>query len=298
MNPMLSIIIPFYGDADKQLLNNCMQSIERQKLPMGSYEVIVADDDNGKKLGGARNKGVRMATGEYMLFIDADDFLLDAALPPLLQLLRDYRPDILSFDYTIVRNGKFKVKRQPPQDDIYPSGAAYMSTHNFFGTAWRHLYRRSLFVEHQLLFKENAYHEDEATVALAYFYAGKTIITNRVVYGYNQLPGSILHRPGKQQCLKRLNDFYSCLIDLHDFYQQIQIKANALQIKALQRRIRFLTIDYILQMRRNGCGKNESFIRLTQLRDRRLLPLPRAHYSVKYSLARAAINLMVFFRLF
>ena len=45
MNPMLSIIIPFYGNADKQLLNRCIKSIEEQGLDAGSCEVIVADDE-------------------------------------------------------------------------------------------------------------------------------------------------------------------------------------------------------------------------------------------------------------
>ena len=58
MNPMLSIIIPFYGNANQRLLNRCIHSIQNQNLPQDSYEIIVADD-NGKEVGGARNNGDR-----------------------------------------------------------------------------------------------------------------------------------------------------------------------------------------------------------------------------------------------
>ena len=74
MSPFISIIIPFYGTADPVLLQRCLDSIRRQGMEEGSYEIIVVDD-NGKGLGGARNQGIRQATGTYLMFVDADDYL-------------------------------------------------------------------------------------------------------------------------------------------------------------------------------------------------------------------------------
>ena len=50
MNPQLSIIIPFYGKADKTLLQYCIDSINNQAIPLEKYELIIADG-NGKNLG-------------------------------------------------------------------------------------------------------------------------------------------------------------------------------------------------------------------------------------------------------
>ncbi|MFR9263683.1 MAG: glycosyltransferase family 2 protein [Bacteroides cellulosilyticus] len=61
MTPFISIIIPFYGTADPVLLQRCITSIREQGMEEGSYEIIVADD-NGKGLGGARNRGIGRAT--------------------------------------------------------------------------------------------------------------------------------------------------------------------------------------------------------------------------------------------
>ena len=74
MTPFISIIIPFYGTADPVLLQRCITSIREQGMEEGSYEIIVADD-NGKGLGGARNRGIGRATGIYLMFVDADDYL-------------------------------------------------------------------------------------------------------------------------------------------------------------------------------------------------------------------------------
>ena len=79
MRPQLSLIIPFYGTADKKMLERCLASIYCQDLKTEDYEIILADDQ-GKGLGGARNNGIRKAQGEYILFIDADDYLFPNAL--------------------------------------------------------------------------------------------------------------------------------------------------------------------------------------------------------------------------
>ena len=72
MSPFISIIIPFYGTADPVLLQRCLDSIRRQGMEEGSYEIIVVDDEN-RTTGGARNNGMQQAHGEYLFFVDADD---------------------------------------------------------------------------------------------------------------------------------------------------------------------------------------------------------------------------------
>ena len=287
MNPMLSIIIPFYGNADKQLLNRCIKSIEAQGLNADSYEVIVADDE-GKGLGGARNIGIGKAKGEYLMFVDADDYLFSRNLLELVQLLQGHHPDMLSFGYQEVSDGTIST---PPQDcnsfAVYPSGADYMLYHNFLGTAWRHIFRKEWVMQHGLLFAESVYHEDEAFVAKAYCLAGKTVISDKIVYAYSQYPHSILHRKDREQCKKRLDDFEKILLDLKQFDRG---KLNDTQHNALLRRLHFLTIDYLIQMWRNGCSLVDIRHRVKELHREGFLPLPPNNYTSKYSVARLLIN--------
>ena len=175
-------------------------------MPTDSYEIIVADD-NGKEVGGARNNGIALAKGEYLLFVDADDYLFENSLLPLFEMLMKEQPDILTFDYRRVANNESLHLIQKTGEEIYQTGALYMCRHNFLGTVWHHFYKRELFIKHQLQFDHNAFHEDEAIVVQAYFYAQKTIISNRIAYAYVQHKSSILNSGGYDQRMKRLNGF-------------------------------------------------------------------------------------------
>ena len=144
MSPFISIIIPFYGTADPVLLQRCLDSIRRQGMEEGSYEIIVVDD-NGKGLGGARNQGIRQATGTYLMFVDADDYLfpnLSYCFPYLLK----YTPDVCSFQMCEVNRPGVIPQSFNYKWEVYESGAEYMSKNNFMGTAWWHFFSRSFLI--------------------------------------------------------------------------------------------------------------------------------------------------------
>lgn len=287
MKPLLSVIIPFYGCADKALLHRCICSIREQDLH-SPYEVLQVDDD-GKGLGGARNKGVALAQGEYVLFVDADDYLFPHTLSFCLDLLQRYHPDVLSFEMSQVKG----VQDAPrgcsnTAYQCYSSGAEYLLNHNFMGTAWRHLFNREWLLKHQLKFAEGVYHEDEAFVAKAYALAQVTLICQRVVYAYSWAPQSILNASGELKRQKRMADFESMLNDLQQFITQTPL--TPLQRSGLQRRLHFLTIDCFVQLLRNHASRqtiSSCFSRFTQ---QGLLPLPPLNYSAKYRLARIVLN--------
>lgn len=124
MNPQLSIIIPFYGKADKTLLQYCIDSINNQAIPLEKYELIIADG-NGKNLGAgaARNNGILQANGEYILFVDADDYLFPNSLLHCLDFLEKEHPDVLSFKFQKVIQANQSQKKKKCRHTIYTSGA-------------------------------------------------------------------------------------------------------------------------------------------------------------------------------
>ena len=86
---------------------------------------------------------------------------------------------------------------------------------------------------------------------------------------------------------------FRSLVELQRFYYSHFKQFSELQRVALQRRIHFLTIDFFVQMRRNGCSFKEFRMRILQLKKQQLIPLPAANYSHKYILARTVINLII-----
>ena len=105
----LSIIIPFYNV--EQYITQCLDSVYAQDIPEEEYEVICVDDcspDNSiaiveeyakqhsnliivrnkynRKLGGARNAGMEVATGQYVWYVDSDDYISENCLAYLLNI--------------------------------------------------------------------------------------------------------------------------------------------------------------------------------------------------------------------
>lgn len=292
MNPQLSIIIPFYGKADKTLLQYCIDSINNQAIPLEKYELIITDG-NGKNLGAgaARNNGILQANGEYILFVDADDYLFPNSLLHCLDFLEKEHPDVLSFKFQKVIQANQSQKKKKCRHTIYTSGAEFMAKCNFMGAACIHFVRKELLIKHQLFFPENTYHEDEAFVALLYFYAQKTIITNWHIYAYFQHPQSITYQRDEEQGLKHVKDFYNILSYLRSFLET-EYKVTPLQQKALQRRIHFLTIDYIQQLILNRRSLSFILSETKKLAVDKYIPLPANKYSWKYTIAQTIINLL------
>lgn len=288
MNPLISIIIPFFGTADPQLLQRCLDSIHQQGLEENQYEVLVMDDD-GKGVYFARNKAIGQAKGSYLYFVDADDYLFPDTLLPCVRLLLEQSPDMLSFQFRRVEaEKKVSIQQSTLTVTPYETGSHYMLQQNFIGAIWHFMVRREVLIKNQLLFSLRKHHQDEGFTAMAYFYSKKVVVTSLVVYAYCKQANSLVTHKGKQQQEERISDFYYMLNCLNT----IQKKQEAASIggRALKRRISFLTIDYLRQLRRNGCNIQDVHYQLKQLKKEGMLPLPKVAYSWKYSIVQILLN--------
>lgn len=291
MNVKLSFIIPFYGNANKELLNRCIKSIKNQGIKDSDYEIIIAND-NGRGLGGARNIGLSQAIGKYIIFIDADDYIFQDSLLKCLALIEIHEPDILSFGLrrVIINQSKLTLEKRFSYS-TYLAGAEYMNSHNFTGSACRHIFRKEFISSFR--FAENRYHEDEDFVAKAYCFAQKTIITDYPVYAYCCQQQSITSTQTKETQTKRINDFHAMLMRIDHLLKTEELISQISQ-NALTRRLNFLTIDYIRQLRRNKLSIMEIRTKIKELVNDGLLPLPDKNYSWKYSITCKIINTLIY----
>ena len=236
----ISIVIPVYN-AEKYL-DVCLSSILDQD--MHSYEVILVDDGSTdsspmicdrysgtdarfrtihKVNGGvssARNAGISLSQGEYVMFVDADDALSPDALS-LLSAVTVEKPDIVIGGFNIYQ-GEIPYRTVIPYDsEFYPSAglseffdATMHRLGELFRGPWAKLYRSSVIKKHSLRFNENlSYAEDKLFV---YHFMNKVTSAAAVdvpVYEYFRRPGTL---SGGKTTARRLDQ----LLDVVPLYAE------------------------------------------------------------------------------
>lgn len=207
--PKLSIIVPVYNV--EKYIEKCLKSLAKQT--MQDFEIIVVNDgtkDNSeaiikkymeehkelnikyleKENGGlasARNYGVRYATGKYLSFIDADDYI-DEDLYKNLEKYMDENIDLIKFKMqTVNEKGEILEKLDGPVFDKCTGEEAYKklcTIDPFIDPACIYLYRREFFVENNFEYRL-IYHEDFGLTSLIIVKAKSFVSTN--IYGYYYL---------------------------------------------------------------------------------------------------------------
>ena len=309
----LSIIIPHYN-IPCELLERCLKSIITAGIANDEYEIIIVDDEsdtlptwatalnpNIKLLankhsgpGGTRNAGIKAANGEYIMFVDADDYLINEyEITECIKKLKQERPQILRYNYSVRLAGKkksFKAKKKIKFSNTI-SGAAYMERNNLSGSSCTFFFKRELAVKKDIIFPENTFHEDEEFNTILHYHAQTLIASNANIYCYCIRKGSTTANDSKEFEEKRIIDFLHIIERLHNFAQANREKNNAIQARAITHKLDTLTVDAILNMMYAGMSAkaiiekcNEKFAQIG------LYPLRKATYSIKYRIFRKMAN--------
>jgi len=233
----LSIIVPVYNV--EEYIRPCVESIFKQGLDESTYEVILVNDgtkDNSfgviedivnshsniliveqknQGLSAARNTGITKATGDYLLFLDSDDLLVENTLGNLTDELEKSLPDILYAGFVKMTNEEIDKKAFKPQEKFecrettgrksfledYDARQCYV---------WRAFYKKSFLEDKQLRFIPGIYFEDVPFTTECHLEAGKCIRTDYTFYIYRQRPGSIVSAINK----KKIMDFHHVIARL------------------------------------------------------------------------------------
>lgn len=209
-----SVVIPVYNVKD--YLEKCIDSVLAQVLD--ETEIILVDDgstdgesglicdryasryseiihvihqDNGG-LGAARNTGIEHASGEYLLFLDSDDYLLPGLLKRMRELLSQSPCDIIDFGFVIDQDGKLK---ETHAGEIGVSEPFTLREHPemllVLPAAWRRLYSRDLFIRSGIRYPSRVWYEDIRTTLKLYAEAQSIVSIPEPYYAYVVREGSI-----------------------------------------------------------------------------------------------------------
>lgn len=200
---LLSLVIPVFNVED--YIDDCLISITKQIINNKNIEVIIIDDGSTdtsaikiknysnikyfyKKNGGlssARNYGLNVSSGDYILFVDSDDVLLDNALNDIIKIIKTYDYDLISFDVF-----RFKVKNKV----IKEISCMAENKDELFNTpyyACNKVFKRSLVDDFYPLFPVGEKFEDISTIPLIFKKVDKFYHIPKALYGYRVRPGAI-----------------------------------------------------------------------------------------------------------
>lgn len=303
---LISFLVTAYN-IEEWLLKRCIDSLFAQGLALSDFEVVVVDDGSAQPVepmlahypranmrihrqanrgpGGARNTALKLATGKYVLFVDADDYLLADSILSVTSCLTAEAPDILHFGFCHC-TGKEPITPEihPAVCRSYASGPHFMLAHHLVGCNWLYLFQLRLIREYNLVYAEKVLHEDEEFIAKLFYFAGKVVVTNRPVYAYYYRQDSIVHHDSAQQETRRLNDFLEVTKNLQRFAQEQALFASDTQRRALQRKIDFLGVDFLLKIFRTQQPEVYFEQYLPRLREMNLYPLPSRKEGWRYGL--------------
>ena len=216
----VSVIIPVYKV--EQYIEECLLSVINQ-VYNGVFECIIIDDctpdesmyivnrvlssyhgkiqfkiishQHNQGLSAARNTGAKIATGNYIYFLDSDDSLTEQTLESLLKLCRNEQPDVVMGNFKIIEecnhslsNSKIKSDNYKKQSDIFNSFISY----DLYEMAWNKLVKRSFFLQHELWFREGIIHEDNLWSFFLFFYCGRLKVCMQETYCYRIRKNSIM----------------------------------------------------------------------------------------------------------
>jgi glycosyltransferase involved in cell wall biosynthesis len=263
---VISIIVPIYNV--EKYLRDCMDSLINQSYK--NLEIILVDDGSNDScgelceeyalndsrikvvhkinagLGRARNTGLSYATGEYIYFLDSDDWLELRFFERMLRVIEDYGADMVICGFNRVTDKKVEVHNTVSEtsvfsndkiiEDIFLPMIGRKSTQREDYTinmcVWTNLYKKSIIDENKIEFlSEREYLSEDICFNLKYlYYSKKVVMIPDCLYNYRNNPISLTN------CYK--DNEYFMIIRLYNEILKM-IKALGLEARIEYRLHRF-----------------------------------------------------------
>lgn len=295
----LSIIIPVYNV--EKYIAKCLDSILDQNLPAKEYEIIIVNDgstdgslrviknyakvnetikvfdkENGGA-GSARNYGVHYARGNYIYFIDPDDYLTSTCLNKMLDTCEDYNLDILTFLSTPFFSSPSKDESISEiinpnvlfDDDFFSSitsGEDYIANFGYRNEVWWYVINREFLKNSKINFIEGRWLED-ATFTLELFLAAKRMAHLKLdVHRYRRTPGSAMRSMEPKHYLQIIRDMHTAATGYDPIIKTLSNKTTnpdcIARIKAKQQSLVFFSM---MRMLKSTMGFDEVKQRMNEM---------------------------------
>lgn len=313
----LSIVVNMYNTAE--FLPKCMNSLINQDILGDSYEIILVDDgstDNSlelansyldeklnhpswpeiricshpnKGLAGARNTGVDAAIGEYLCFVDPDDYIEENSLASLLRQMDDEQLDMLRFNYQkINEDGQYVVDSEMEASFDYSSkimtGIEFMADRlTTTCYVWAYIYRLEVIKRNGIRFIEGCYFDDAPWLPRVLQKVERINCTSVRHQYYLQRNGSLVRTTNKKAIIRKVIG----LLELLDILQEQMIDADEKIRLWYKMMLSHICVSILSTIAINDYVNRDTYLKKVYL----LLPLSRRKAESKLQRKIRMINL-------
>ncbi len=213
---LFSIIVTTYNDA--KYIDKCLSEIKKQCNDV--TELIIVDDGSNDEtisicknkitgiknvriivnehqgLSNSRNVGITQAAGDYIIFVDGDDWIGNNYISKATEIVKQNKYDVILIDtikyfeeYNVYRLENFSFKHL----DLFPSELTsnLLINNNICGRAWRIIVKKNFLINHKIFFSPNILHEDEEWVTRIFNEYNTIFYAKGIQYFYRKHKNSI-----------------------------------------------------------------------------------------------------------
>ena len=247
---MVSFIVPVYNA--ETTIDKCLKSIFELNKCSVDYEVIVVNDasedgtanhvakferynenlvyienDENRGISVSRNVGAEVASGDYLIFIDSDDYIEETLLCDIEKYINE-GVDLIKWNALITDENYNYIKNDLDIEDSYPSKVKFdvcsgseafnqlFGKDNLLSCVWCYAIKKSIFEK----FPEGRYHEDYAKMMLMILKAKTVVSIGKFEYYYVMTSDSVMRNKSMKKLEKKMIDI---LFNFDNLIKEIEI---------------------------------------------------------------------------
>jgi len=316
----LSILIPMYNASN--FICNCLDSLINQDLPKEDYEVLIIDDgstDDSYKVASdyvrlysnfllfskrntgessTRNQLLKLAKGDYIYNLDADDYIVYNSLNQILETAIKYDVDVFGFNTRLTDSFKEKELINAEVDIQIQTGINYIKRNrNLRHEVWWYIIKRSFLEETKLTFGTYEFNADVVFTLSLLLKANKFIFYSKSIHRYVQTPNSVIR---SKNLIKRrigIDNMCAMIVNYSKLISSVEnqkYSADPDVINNLKFRRDVFSFFTIIKIIKYGLGTNDIKRKISELKEAGAYPIKNfnldKYNSFKYKFLVKILN--------